>query len=150
MSKFLKNFSVIVVQSLVLAGLAACDKTEGSGGGTLDPGTNKAEIVEGFVCGDIFEDKPRGIDNQFLADDRVYLWLNWTNVGGEHEVRIIWLDSDDNVVAETTKKFNSKSGNQITHFFIDTTGSAPQGRWIAEIQIDGSFVRSYAFWIVTG
>ncbi len=136
--------------SLVLAGLASCDKTEGEGSGSLDPGTDKPEIVEGFICGDIFEDKPRNIDNQFFADDRIYLWLNWTNVGGEHEVRVIWLDPDDNVITETAKKFNSKSGNQITHFYINTTSSAPTGRWIAEIQIDGSFVRSYAFWIVNG
>ncbi len=150
MSRFFEKLSSLSILSLVLAAFVACDKTEGAGGGTLDPGSNKAEIVEGFVCGDIFEDKPAGIDNQFFADDRVYLWLNWTNVGGEHEVRVIWLDPDDNVVAETAKKFNSKSGNQVTHFYLDTTSSAPSGRWIAEIQIDGTFVRSYAFWIVTG
>ncbi len=148
MNKLLRSLSIVFALSSFLAGLAACDKTEGAGSGALDPGANKPEIVEGFICGDLFEDKPRNIDNQFFADDRIYLWLNWTNVGGEHEVRVIWLDPDDNVITETAKKFNSKSGNQITHFYIDTTSSAPIGRWIAEIQIDGSFVRSYAFWIV--
>jgi hypothetical protein len=145
-----KSLSLKIITLIALSLVIACEKTEGEGSGSLDPGSNNPEIVEGVLCGNIFDGNPQEIDNQFFADDIVYLWLSWKNVAGEHEVRVIWVDPDDNVISETVKKFNSSSGNQITHFYIDTTSSAPNGRWIAEIQIDGSFARSYAFWITQG
>jgi len=126
-----------------------CDETEGEGSGGLEPGSREPEIIEGFICGWIGDDgKPQGIDNDFIADDVVFIWLNWGNVEGNHRVRIIWLDPSDKVIAETSKSFDSQTGRWVTFFFIDTTSSAPRGRWIAEVHIDDDFVRSYAFWIV--
>lgn len=142
----------VLIYSALLGALAliACDKTEGQGSGGLDPGTTTPEVIEGFICSDVFDNKPRGIDNNFFPDDVVYLWLSWENVPGEHEVRVIWVDPDDNIVHEAKQQFDSKSGKQVTFFFIDTTASAPTGRWIVEVHIDGRFVRSYAFWILEG
>lgn len=128
----------------------SCDKTEGQGSSSLEPGSDEAEIIEGFICSGIFENKPTGIDNDFFPDDIVYLWLSWGNVPGNHNVQIIWLDPSDNVVSDITESFNSKTGKAITHFFIDTTNSSPAGRWIAEVHIDDQFVRSYAFWLIEG
>lgn len=128
----------------------SCDKTEGEGSGSLEPGSNEAEIIEGFICSGIYENKPTGIDNNFFPDDVVYLWLSWGNVQGNHKVQIIWLDPSDDVVSDITENFDSKNGKAITHFFIDTTNSSPTGRWIAEVHIDDRFVRSYAFWIIEG
>jgi len=139
-------FSLFVLPLLVVF----CEKTEGEGSGGLDPGGTNPEIIEGFICSDVFDNKPRGIDNNFLPDDVVYLWLSWENVAGEHEVRVIWVDPDDNIIHEAKQQFDSKSGKQVTFFFIDTTSSAPAGRWIVEVHIDGRFVRSYAFWIIEG
>lgn len=144
----IKGFVVLAL--IVSLAFLACDKSEGEGSGSLDPGANRPEITEGYVCGGIFEGKPIIIDNSFLQDDIVYLWLSWENVIGNHTVRVIWLDPSNDVVADRSESFNSKTGKVITHFFLDTTSSAPVGRWVVEIEIDNEFVRSYAFWILEG
>ena len=135
---------------LLFGGLVfiACDKSEGEGSGSLEPGATDPEISEGYVCAGIYESKPTVIDNNFFPDDVVYLWLSWENVTGNHKVRVIWLDPSDDVIADRTETFNSKTGKAITHFFLDTTNSAPLGRWVVEIEIDNTFVRSYAFWLL--
>ena len=138
---------IVLLPSLVYL---SCEKTEGSGGGSLEPSSSDPEIIEGFICSGIFEGKPTGIGNDFFPDDLVYLWLSWANVSGSHKVKIIWLDPSDDIAAETTESFTSKNGKAITHFYIDTTTSSPTGRWIAEVHIDGTFVRSYAFWLLEG
>lgn len=144
------NLQKWILAAFFILGIAilACDKSEGEGSGSLDPGASSAEITEGYICGGIFEDKPTIIDNTFFPDDVVYLWLSWTNVSGNHNVRVIWLDPSNDVVADYTEKFNSKTGRAVTYFFLDTTSSAPDGQWVVEIEIDGEFVRSYAFWIL--
>lgn len=134
----------------VSSAFIACDKTEGEGSGSLDPGAADPEIIEGYVCAGIYDSKPTVIDNSFYQDDKVYLWLNWGNVSGNHKVRVIWLDPSDDVVADRTESFTSKTGRAITHFFLDTTSTAPLGRWVVEIEINGTFVRSYAFWVLEG
>lgn len=133
---------------LITLAMVSCDKTEGEGGGGLDPGSDRAEVVEGFVCSGVFDNKPLGIGNDFIPDDKVYLWLSWGNVYGEHRVRFLWLDPNDHIISEQTIRFNSTSGRQVVYSFIDTTSSAPVGRWIVEVHIDGHFVRSYAFWMI--
>ncbi len=145
------KFQKWIFASLLILGMAilACDKSEDEGSGSLDPGTTSAEIVEGYICGGIYEGKPTIIDNTFFPDDVVYLWLNWANVSGNHNVRVIWLDPSNDVVADYTERFNSKTGRAVTFFFLDTTNSAPDGQWVVEIEIDGEFVRSYAFWILS-
>ena len=135
---------------LALVLFSACEKTEGEGGGGLEPGRGSPEILEGFFCGYVFEGNPEAIDNSFFPDENIYLWLSWGQVSGKHEVRIIWLDPEGDVVTETAQQFNSKTGKWITFFFIDTTSSAPLGRWIAEVNIDDQFIRSYAFWMLEG
>lgn len=133
--------------SVIFLTFCACDKTEGGGSGSLEPGKTDPEIVEGFVCSAIIDNKPEGIDNSFYPDDKVFLWLSWGNVAGVHKIKIYWLDPNDDVVSEQEESINSKSGKAITHFFIDTTSSAPTGKWIVEIHFDGHFIRSYAFWM---
>ena len=144
---YTKSF-VLVVLVLSLFALSSCDKTEGEGGGGLDPGSSQADIFEGYICSDVFDGKPRGIDNSFFVDETAYLWLSWINVPGKHEVKILWVDPDDDVVETSRQTFASESGNQITFFFLDTSSSAPPGKWIAEIYLDEKFVRSYGFWIL--
>ncbi len=138
-------YYITLVFSAVL--WTACDKTEGGGSGSLEPGASDPEIIEGFICGWVSDNKPEMIDNSFIQDERVYLWINWGNVAGKHTVRVIWLDPDNDVVSDQEESFNSKTGKTITHFYIDTTSAAPLGRWLAEVHIDGRFVCSYAFWM---
>jgi len=125
----------------------ACDDTEGEGGGGLQPGSSDPLIIEGFICAAIDNGKPVAIDNDFFQDDPVYIWLSWEQVSGEHQVKIVWVDPDDDIVTETTSNFDSKNGKWITFYYIDTTSSSQTGKWLAEVYIDGAFVRSYAFWL---
>jgi hypothetical protein len=139
---------VLVVLALILFALSSCEKTEGQGSGGLDPGSSQPDITEGYICSDVFDGKPRGIDNSFFADETVYLWLSWVKVPDKHEVKVIWVDPGDDVVETSRQTFTSESGNQITYFFLDTSSSAPVGKWIAEIYLDERFIRSYSFWIL--
>lgn len=139
---------ILVIFFLFLLGFTACDKTEGEGGGGLQPGSGEPYLIDGFVCGGIYEGSPLAIDNNFFPGEEVYLWLNWGNVEGEHNVRIIWLDPDDDVISDMDKSINSENGKYVNYFYIDTTDSAPTGQWIVEVHIDDMFVRSYAFWML--
>lgn len=82
----------------------ACSTSEGKGGGGLEPGSTDPEIIEGFLCANVFEGRPVGIDNEFFVDDVIYMWL-------------------------------------------DTSLTAPTGKWVAEVYLDNKFVRSYGFWL---
>lgn len=128
----------------------ACDDTEGEGGGGLQPGSSDPMIIEGFICAGVDNGKPLAIDNNFFPDDHVYIWLSWEQVAGERQVKIVWVDPDDDVATETTSSFESKNSKWITFHYIDTTSSSPTGQWLAEVYIDGVFVRSYAFWLLEG
>jgi hypothetical protein len=141
----LKTFCFLI--GLITIGLfLACNSSEGKGSNVTEPDTNTPEIVEGFLCSGIFEDKPVGIDNDFFVDDIIYIWLSWQNVIGTHEVSIIWVDPNDKLI-ETKNQFKSERGTMTTYFWLDTTTSAAPGKWLAEVYLDGLFVRSYAFWL---
>ncbi len=137
---------LLLSASLPLLLILACSSTEGKGSKSTEPSVTAPTIVEGFMCTAIYEDKPVGIDNDFIVDDRVYIWLSWENVIGAHEVKIVWVDPNENLY-ETKDSFTSRDGKMTIYFWLDTTASAPVGRWLAEVYIDGDFVRSYAFWL---
>lgn len=139
---FLPLLSLFLLAALFLS----CSSTEGQGGNTTEPSAGAPSIVEGFMCAEIYEDNPVGIDNDFFVDDVVYIWLSWQNVAGEHDVKIVWVDPNEKLI-ETTSSFVSRDGAMTTYYWLDTTNSAPVGRWLAEVYIDGIFVRSYAFWL---
>ncbi|MBN1465377.1 hypothetical protein JXA02_06430 [candidate division KSB1 bacterium] len=126
--------------------IMACSSTEGQGSGGLEPVVSAPQIVDGFMCAGVFEDKPVGIDNDFWLDDLVYIWLTWENMNGTHEVKIIWVDPGDDVY-ETKKSYSSQDGKLTTYFWLDTTSTAKAGEWLAEVYLDGIFVRSYSFWL---
>lgn len=131
---------------LIFLTVLACDSTEGAGSGGTEPGSTAPKIVEGFMCAGVFEGNPVGIDNDFFLDENIYIWLSWENVVGTHEVKILWVDPNENIL-ETKKSFQSAQGTLTTYFWIDTTKSAPVGQWLAEVYWDGEFVRSYTFWL---
>ena len=138
---------VCICRSLfILTTLISCSSTEGKGGGGTEPNVSAPQIIDGFMCAGVFEDKPVGIDNDFWVDDPVYIWLTWVNINGSHEVKIIWIDPGDNLY-ETKQSYNSKDGKLTTYFWLDTTTSAKPGEWLAEVYLDGVFVRSYSFWL---
>ena len=126
--------------------ILSCDSTEGGGGGGTEPTATAPQIVDGFMCAGIFEDKPVGIDNDFWVGDHVYIWLSWVNVTGTHEVKILWIEPGEKLY-ETKQTYKSQDGKLTTYFWLDTTSSAPAGEWLAEVYLDGNFVRSYSFWL---
>ena len=138
---------LFLLSFFLLAGLfLSCSSTEGQGGNVTEPSATAPTIVEGFMCTEIYEDNPVGIDNDFFVDDVVYIWLSWKNVAGAHDVKIVWVDPNEKLF-ETANSFTSRDGTMTTYYWLDTTNSAPVGRWLAEVYIDGIFMRSYAFWL---
>ncbi|MBN1561805.1 hypothetical protein JW998_16260 [candidate division KSB1 bacterium] len=138
--------AAIAFLSFAITILMSCSSTEGQGSGGLEPVISAPQIVDGFMCASVFEDKPVGIDNDFWVDDVVYIWLTWENMSGTREVKIVWVDPRDNLY-ETKKSYSSKDGKLTTYFWLDTTASATPGEWLAEVYLDGVFVRSYSFWL---
>ncbi len=137
---------LLIISALAVIFFMACDSTEGGGGSATEPDISGPTIIEGFMCTDIYENGPVGIDNDFFVDDVIYIWLSWENVSGAHNVKIIWVDPNEKLY-ETADRFTSQNGKMTTYFWLDTTSSAPTGRWLAEVYLDGVFVRSYAFWL---
>lgn len=135
-------FGFVLLMLVVLA----CDSTEGGGAGGLEPSNTAPRIIDGFMCGNIFEGNPVAIDNEFWQDDRVYIWLSWENMNGTHSVKIIWVAPNDKLY-ETSDSFKSNDGMLTTYFWLDTTSVAPVGQWLAEVYVDNLFVRSYSFWL---
>jgi hypothetical protein len=131
---------------ITLIFIMACSSTEGQGGNATEPSITAPEIVDGFMCTAIYDNNPVGIDNDFFVNDEIFIWLSWKNVLGAHNVKIVWVDPNDKLY-ETPDGFTSQDGHMTTYFWLDTTNSAPTGRWLAEVYIDGVFMRSYAFWL---
>ena len=137
----------LVICLLAFAAFISCSSTEGGGSGGVEPLMTAPEIVEGFMCAGIFEDKPVGIDNDFWLDDPVYIWLSWQNMTGTHEIKILWVDPAENIF-ETKQVYKSQRGKLTTYCWLDTTTSARAGEWLAEVYVDDVFVRSYSFWLI--
>jgi hypothetical protein len=141
----MKYFTLLFAVLVALVALS-CNSTEGKGSGAIEPGASSAEIIDGFMCGGVFNDMPVGIDNDFFVDDVVYIWMSWVNVSGPHNLKILWVDPNDKIIeAKTT--FESKTGKMVNYMWLDTTPSAPIGKWVAEVYLDDVFVRSYGFWL---
>ena len=126
---------------------SACDSTEGAGGGGLEPSAEDQVIMEAYICGFVENDNPGGIDNSFFPDDQIYLWMLWDNFYGNHTIRILWVDPN-NKIYETERSYDVKSGRLKTYFWLDTTATAPTGKWFAEVYLDDDFVASYGFWLL--
>jgi len=147
----MKNIRLLLLFAVCGALLfSACDSTEGEGSGILEPSSTEAKVSEGYICGWVDENlRPMGIDNEFLQGDVVHIWLAWENVTGQHEIKIAWVKPNDDVEVVSSKVFESETGMLETYFWLDTSATAPTGRWLAEVYLDDEFLRSYAFWIFT-
>lgn len=137
---------LLTITTLLFIFLLACSSTEGQGGNATEPSLTAPNIVDGFMCSAIYDNYPVGIDNDFFVDDQIFIWLSWENVIGVHSVKIVWVDPNEKLY-ETEDNFTSRDGQMTTYFWLDTTSSAPVGRWLAEVYIDGKFMRSYTFWL---
>ncbi|MDZ7723721.1 MAG: hypothetical protein U5R06_13190 [candidate division KSB1 bacterium] len=145
MHEYRTPISLIFI-GLLLITVIACEKTEGEGSGGVSPSSSEPRILEAFTCADVQDNLPLGIDNQFFVDETIYLWMHWENVQGDHSMRVLWVDPDNDII-EKTQTFTSESGFYTIYFWIDTSSSAPVGQWLAEIYLNGYLIRSYTFWL---
>lgn len=145
MKRRIHNYILYIGLFLLLTGLA-CEKTEGEGSGGVSPSSSEPRIIQAFTCADVQDNAPLGIDNLFFVDEVVYFWIQWENVKGEHEVKVLWVDPDEDIV-EKSQHFTSESGFYTVYFWIDTSSSAPAGQWLAEIYLDGQLMQSHTFWL---
>lgn len=125
--------------------LAGCDSSGGEGGTTPEEG--EARIVESFTCRDVEgSGRPVGITEIFSQyhDDRIYVWISWENVEGEHVAEAIWYDPGGSKEYESAEEFDSSNGEQITWFYVEPA-SMDLGRWEVEIWLDDVFHRSHFF-----
>ena len=100
---------------------------------------------------DIEDTRPVGITDTFLeSDDRIYIWIYWSNVETLSTVDILWFEPGaELVLSEDSQTINPSSGFAIMWFSIDKpSGGFEEGEWTVEIYIDDLFERSYLFMVV--
>jgi hypothetical protein len=137
-------FSIFVVLMPFL--IIACSESGGSS--STEPFSDEPAIVDSAMCINIDKDRPDGITDTFLkSDDRIYVWLYWSNLASSSVVKTVWFKPGSDVqYLEDSQTVRSESGFGITWFYIDKpiTGFST-GEWSVEIYLDGNFERSYLF-----
>ena len=127
-----------------------CDET-GSGSSDILPG--EPTILDSALAINLLDDRPDGITTSFLSgDDRIYLWVLWTNVEGRHTASVEWFtpdqELDESPFRAEDEVFSSATGEQITWFFIDPPdGEFPEGEWRVVVYLDDLFERSHIFFV---
>ncbi len=145
---YILTFSV----GLLCAGtiLGGCGEPTG-GSGSSEVLRNEPIILESVLALSVSDDRPDGITDVIVSDldDRVYLWMFWTDVKGRHTAQVRWFSPDasrDDPLLKEDRVFSSASGEHITWFFIDRPlGGFEKGEWSVEIRLDGLFERSHLF-----
>ena len=135
-------FTVIVLSCLILG----CSEQGGSG--ALEPMADEPMILESVMCLDVEDARPVWITNSFLeSDERVYVWIYWTNLEGVSTVEAIWYEPEEDVpFLEELQTIDSSTGFGITWFFIEgPSGGFPEGEWSVDIYLDDQFERSHLF-----
>ncbi len=141
-------FMLAVTMSLVL--ILGCDD-DGIRQGTVEPFADDPVIVESVMCLDIEDARPKEItDTFFESDDRIYLWIYWSNVEPSSDVEIFWfLPGDELALRKDTETIQSTTGSAITWFSMEEPlGGFEDGEWLVEISLDGLFERSHIFTVL--
>ena len=127
-----------------------CDEA-GSGSSDILPA--EPTILDSALAINLLDDRPDGITTSFLSgDDRIYLWVLWTNVEGRHTARVEWFtpnqELDESPFRAGDEVFASATGAQITWFFIDPPdGEFSIGEWRVVVYLDDLFERSHIFFV---
>jgi len=127
-----------------------CDET---GSGSSDILRGEPVILDLALAINLLDDRPDGITTSFLSgDDRIYLWVLWTNVEGRHTARVEWFtpdqELDESPFRGEDEVFSSATGEQITWFFITPPqGEFPEGEWRVVVYLDDLFERSHIFFV---
>jgi hypothetical protein len=134
-----------VAGALALA-VVGCDDTSTSGavvGPLVGP-----RIVESQLALDVIGGAPAGITDIFAPGDFVNLWVHWAELEPPHLVDVVWYDPSDQSF-DTSLDLTENASEQVTVFTLELGDLAATGRWEVEIYIDGEFMRSHLFLVVT-
>ena len=140
--RFLPTFTVMVLTVLILG----CDGDGGSG--AAEPLADEPMILESVMCLDVDDTRPVGITNSFFeSDEKIYIWIYWSNVEDESIVEAFWYEPDgESPFREDLQEINSSTGFGITWFFIERPiDGFTDGEWSVDIYMDGLFERSHLF-----
>ena len=138
----------IAVLPLMIA-LSGCSETPIGGSGFTDVGRDEPTIIDSVLATDVFDDRPDGITTTFVVDvdDRVCLWILWSNIEKRHTVEVSWFSPDDDLDGtpfwSEEKALTSTTGDTITWFYIDLPDNT--GDWFVQVYLDDLFERSYWF-----
>ncbi|MDE0465882.1 MAG: hypothetical protein OYL97_02400 [Candidatus Poribacteria bacterium] len=138
----------IVLLSLTIA-LSGCGEDASGGSSFTDVGRDEPTIVDSVLATDVLDDRPDGITTTFVidVDDRVFLWMLWTNITKQHTVEVSWYSPDDDLDGTPSwseeKTLTSTTGDKITWFYMDLPEDT--GYWLVKIYLDGLFERSHWF-----
>ncbi|MGQ9559097.1 MAG: hypothetical protein ACUVTG_04525 [Candidatus Oleimicrobiaceae bacterium] len=128
----------------------ACEKIKGGGGGVVAPTKDEPYIIECVTCVAVDEQsKPVLVTSTFVVDEVVYVWIRWGNWYKTHTVSVKWFDPEGQLQGHRAEELTSDSGHAVTWFFIDTGAGAPTGDWWVEIYLDGEFMRSQVFTLIS-
>lgn len=138
----------IALLSLTIA-LSGCGEEASGGSGFTDVGRDEPTIVDSVLATGVLDDRPDGITTTFVidVDDRVFLWMLWTNLTEQHIVEVSWYSPDDDLNGTPSwseeKTLTSTTGDKITWFYMDLPEDT--GYWLVKIYLDGLFERSHWF-----
>ncbi len=144
------KFCFMLAVTMLLVLILGCED-DGIHQGTVEPFADEPIIVESVMCLGINDARPREItDTFFESDDRIYLWIYWSNVEPSSDVEIFWfLPGDALALRKDAETIESTTGSAITWFSIDEpSGGFEDGEWIVEIFLDGMFERSHIFTVL--
>lgn len=145
------SYRNILATFIILLVIIANGCESKSGGGAVVNPINEPMILDSVLAINVHEDRPDGITDVFFSDgDQIYLWVYWINVEDDHTVEVQWFspeeDVDDEPYWRENKSFISRTGQQITWFFIDKPSSGfEEGEWFVEIYLDDNFERMHIF-----
>jgi hypothetical protein len=141
----LRKLAAIAVLGMALT---ACEDDPQTSGEIVGPLVGP-RIAESQLALDIVDGAPAGITDIFFRGDFVNLWVHWTALEPPHEVEAVWWDPLDNFFP-TTLDITENVAEQVTVFTLELSDQSTAGRWEVEIYIDGEFMRSHIFDVVTG
>ena len=143
--RYWSAFMVVLLLFLVVG----C--SEDSDMGIVEPLADEPIIVDAATCLRIEDTRPAGITDTFLeSDDKIYIWIYWSNVDAVSTVEVLWFEPDeDTALLSDSQTIDSSSGFAITWFSIDKPlGDFAEGDWSVDVYLDGLFERSYLFTVV--
>ena len=139
----LRGFALIGV--LALAVSACSDDTVT--GDVVSP-LEGPRIIEAQLALEVVDGAPAGITDIFAVGEFVNLWVHWDRLEPPHEVESVWWDPLDNFVA-TTLDITENVPEQVTVFTLELIPVSVTGRWEVEIYVDGEFMRSIIFNVIS-